>query len=248
MKKSVYLLFAFCLITAIPTTLFAQFEGKIKYATFDVENGVPESDEEFTVYFALNRIFLEGDKTYDVRNFQTEGILVRMDMEDVVFFTGDESALKISKADVDAMQQFFGKESGDTGKESNDFSFKRTGKTESIHGLACEQFVFRDEDDPEKYTEVWMTKDLETDLSSLVRSAETFFDGEDVPTGLLAQGYFPLKANFYNGNKLSGYLEATEVDETRSARAKVEVPAGIKVYNFQQYLFQRFSQSGKKQK
>lgn len=248
MKKSVYLLVAFCLITAMPATLLAQFEGKIKYSTFDVENGVNESDDEFTVYFALNRIFLEGDRSYDVRNFQTEGILVRMDMEDVVFFTGDEAALKVSKADVDAMKQLFGKESGDSGKESNDFSFNRTGKTQTIHGLDCEQFVFRDEDDPEKYTEVWMTKDLETDLSSLVRSAETFFDGEDIPMGLLAQGYFPLKASFYNDNKLSGYLEAVEVNETSTARAKVEVPAGVKVFNFQQYLFQRFSQSGKKQK
>ena len=248
MKKSAFLVFAFYLVTASPSNLLAQFEGKIKYSTYDVENGVSESDDEFTVYFASNRIFLESDKAYDVRDFQTEGILIRMDMEDVVFFMGDEAALKVSKADVDAIKQLFGDESKSVSEKSSDFSFERTGKTQNLHGFDCEQFVFRDEDDPEDYTEIWMTKDLETDLSSLIRAAETFLDGEDVPMGLLAQGYFPLKANFYNENILTGYFEAAEVNETSSARAKVEVPSGVKVYNFQQYLFQRFSQSGKKQR
>ena len=246
MKKSAFLLVAFCLITAAPASLFAQFEGKIKYSTFDVEEGVSESDDEFTLYFASNRIFLESDKTYNVRDFKTEGILIRMDMEDVVFFMGDEAALKVSKADVDAIKQLFGNESGNVTEESTDIDYERTGKTKTIHGFESEQFIFHDEDHPDKYTEIWMTKDLETDLSSFIRAAETFLEGDDIPMGLLAQGYFPLKVDFYNDNKLSGYLEALEVEETRSARGKVEVPEGVKVYNFQQYLFQRFSQSGNK--
>lgn len=252
MKRSLFLLTAYLFISLAPTASFAQFEGKVTFTSYDVEqDGTQEKDEEFTVYFAADRIMMQGEGSYDVvGSIQTEGVLIRMDMEDIVLFNGDKTALKISKADVDAMKQLFGG-GQDVGRalteEAEKVDFQATGKTQNIKGYNSEQFKFRDNEEPDKYVEVWATKELKTNLADVLKSAGEMA-GATLPVGgIFEKGYFPLEAYFYSDNELESILKATDIMETTTARKMVEMPPGVKVYGFQQYLFQQFSKPQKKQ-
>lgn len=250
MKKATYFLSAVLLVACFTQPAAAQFEGKITYSSYEYSSeGTEEKQDEFTMFVTPDRILLQGEKKYDfMGSIQTEGVLVRLDFEDFVFLTGDEKALKISKSDITSMMNMFdngqstSKEVADKGEDIN---YERTGERADIKGYECEKFIFRDKDEENEHTEVWMTKDLQMNWGMLAEpwsgSAEAMISS--FPMDLVfKEKYFPVKVDVFRNDKMVSRLEATDINASAIAKAMVQVPSGVQVLNFQDYLFQKMSE------
>lgn len=247
MKKAIYCLSALLLVICFSQTALAQFEGKITYDSYDYSSdGSQQKQDQFTMFITPDRILLQGDKDYKVMgSIKTEGILVRLDFKDFVFLTGDSQVLKISKSDITSMMNMFGDNSGSSSGQTDGVDYDKTGETKTIKGYKCEKFVFHDKDDESQKTVVWMTKGINVKWGMLAESwgndADEMITG-GLPTDLIFKdGYFPLKAESYKNEKLVSMLEVNEIQESSIARAMVQIPSGVKVLSFQDYLFQKMS-------
>jgi hypothetical protein len=177
-------------------------------------------------------------------NIKTEGVLIRLDFEDFVFLTGDDKAMQISKSDITSMMNMFG--GGNDIDEDTDINYEKTGETQTIKGYSTEKFVFREQDNQDDYAVVWMTRDLNINWGMLAESWGNQLDVkiyESLPTGLIfKEGYFPLKVETYDSGSLQMLTEAEEISKSSIAKAMVQIPSGVDVLSFQDYLFQRLSE------
>ncbi len=248
MKKFIYPL----LLTIITVLLTAgisraQFEGRILYDSYEIDaSGARQKGDQFTMHITPERILLQGENRYSfVGSIQTEGVLVRLDYEDFIFLTGSAEVLKISKADIVAMMNMFG---GGNGEDIEpDVNYRHTGENKTIKGYRCEKFVFTDKENPAYTSEIWMTKGVNINWGML---AEPWGDktekmlGEDIPFKLIfEEGYLPLVVESYDNGNLTSIMEATEISETSIAKALVQIPSGVKMLSFQDYLFRKMSQN-----
>lgn len=249
MKKAKYYLSAMLVVACFTQPVSAQFEGKITYNTYEIsEEGTKDQQDAFTLFITPERILLQGDKKYEfMGSLKTEGVLARLDFQDFVFLTGDEQALKISKSDITSMMNMFenGESTEEVAEDTEDISYERTGNSQQINGYTCEEFIFRDKDNENDHMAIWMTRDIDVNWGML---AEPWSGGADeiisnFPMGLIfKEKYFPVKAEGYENGKLVSSLEATEITESSVARAMVNVPSGVQVLSFQDYLFQKMSE------
>lgn len=249
MKKATYYLSAMLMVACFTQPVSAQFEGKIKFDSYEyTSDGTEEKKDEFQMFITPERILLQGEKKYEfMGSIQTEGVLVRLDFQDFVFLTGDKKALKISKSDITSMMKMFdngGQKSQQVAEESEDIKMERTGKSSTIKGYNCDKFIFRDKDSSDEHTEVWMTKELDVNWGMLAEpwsgNAETLINS--LPMDLVfKEKYFPVRIEVYRNDNLVSKVEATEIKKTPMAKGMVQVPSGVQVLSFQDYLFQEMS-------
>lgn len=251
MKKATYFLSAIVVVACFTQPASAQFEGQITYNSYEYSSdGNEEKQDEFTMYVTADRILLQGEKKYDfMGSIQTEGVLVRLDFEDFVFLTGEDKALKISKSDITSLMQMFENGNGSTKQvadKGEDIRFERTNEKAVIQGYDSEKFIFRDKDKENEHTEVWMTKDVEMNWGMLAEpwsgSAQRIVSS--FPTELVfKENYFPVKVDVFRNDKMISRLEANTINESPVAKAMVQIPSGVQVLSFQDYLFQQMSQN-----
>lgn len=248
MNQATYYLSTIVMVACFTQPVSAQFEGKITFSSYEYSaEDLEQKQDDFTLFITPDRILLQGENKYEfMGSIQTEGVLVRLDSQDFVFLTGDKKALKISKSDITSMMNMFG--NGDAGAEvtakSEDVNFEKTDETATINGYLCEKFIFRDKDKPAEHSEVWMTKDLKMNWGMLAEpwSGSAGAVVNNLPTDLVfKEKYFPLKVETFKNDKLTAALKATEVNTSPIAKAMVQVPSGVQVLSFQDYLFQEMS-------
>ncbi|TYP92574.1 GLPGLI family protein [Fodinibius salinus] len=222
----------------------AQFEGQITYESYNYsEQQTEEQQDEFTLTITPDRMMLSGNNSYNfMESIDTEGLLVRLDNEDFVFMTGKNQALKISKSDITSLMNMFdnGESPSDVAEEVDEINYKKTGETTDILGYKCEKFIFRDEDNEDEYAIVWMTKEINVNWGMLADpwsgSAEDIVS--NFPTNLVfKEKYFPVRVESYEDGQLDSKLEAKTISEKEISSRMVEVPSGISVMTFQEYLF-----------
>lgn len=220
------------------------------YSSYDVQNGEKQNEnDEFTLFVSGDRLFLKGTGSYDMMgDIETEGVLVRLDYEDFVIMTGEKEALKISKSDIDGMMNMMGNGNQSSGSPPEaDIGIESTGRTETIMGYDCEEYRFEDKDNPGEYAMLWMTDQIEINWGMLAEpwgdSVEHMNSG-DVPfSAIFKEGLLPLRIEGYEGDELVNVVEATDVSETSEAKAMVQVPSGVEVLSFQDYLFKKMSEN-----
>lgn len=247
MKKSLFPVALLLLLATQPFEAKAQFEGKIVFSSTQIEQDGTENDgDRFTFYITPERILMQGQDQYELgESIETEGILIRLDEEDFVLFTEDDVALSISRDDIDAMLNMMGEGNSNGDPEiDTTVDYERTGKERTINGYDAELFIFRDENDPDNYAEVWLTKEISVQWGMLADSWSSItseISKEGFPLKLIyEEEYFPLLIESYEDDKLSGRFEAEQIESTTDAQKYVEIPSDMKVMNFQQYLFQQF--------
>jgi hypothetical protein len=249
MNKASHYISAMLMVACFTQPVSAQFEGEITYNSYEYSaDGTQQKDDDFTMFITSDRILLQGDKKYKfMGSIQTEGVLVRLDFQDFVFLTGDKQALKISKTDITSMMNMFsnGNESESAAEQAEDINYERLNETETIAGYECDKFIFRDEDNENAHTVVWMTQGIEVNWGMLAEPWGNQADAvmSSIPTDLIFKDkYFPIKVESYKGDRLMSMLEATKIQSTPVARAMVQVPSGTQVLSFQDYLFQKMSE------
>lgn len=252
MKKLISLLSVFLLFFLVTAqSSKAQFEGKIQYSSYEISpDGTKGKVDDFTMYVTKDRILLQGSNEYEfMGSIKTEGILVRLDYEDFVFLAGDKNAMKISKSDITSMMKMFGDNAGSPQKELEEaeIDYEITGEEEDIFGFNTEKFVFRNAEDKNRHSVVWMTREIDINWGMLAESWGSSAGakiGNGLPTDLLfKENYFPLKMENYKNDRLEGITEVTDISRSSVARGMVQVPSGVRVLSFQDYLFQKMSEN-----
>lgn len=241
MKKSILLTLVMLTVTF---AVQAQFEGTIAFQNYVIEGEERESRDSFMLYLTGDRILLRGGNSYDLMGpIQATGILVRLDMEDIVFLNDEETALAVSKADITSMMNMFG--NGDTGSSDEpEVHYEKTGETKELIGHTVEKYLFHG-DEEDTYTHVWMVSDLDINWGMLAEpwgeSAQKMVSG-DFPIGeIFRENLFPLQVEFFSGGELRSVTEATQIDRSTVSSSLMQVPDGVKILSLQDYLFQQMS-------
>ncbi len=250
MKKTIC--FLTLLLTVGSVNVFAQFQGKITYNLYEVnDNGQRAEEENFVAFFTPQRIFIQGEEAVGMPgSIKAEGLLIRLDKKDFVFLTDDNTAFSITKAGITSFMNMFGgmaqkgqQEQDESSQRS--FTFKKTGKTKTINGYNVHKFIAKDKSEKNKKGIIWMTQDVNINWGMLSQpwgDSMEFLTEDELPTELILQeGWIPLKATFYEDGNVEGGFSAM-VEETDLAQKKVQLPSDIKVKNLSQYLFQMMRQ------
>ncbi len=248
MKKITCLLALF--LAASVGNSFAQFEGKITYSLYEMnDSGDREEEEHLTAFITPERILLQTEESMSMAgSFETQGLLIRLDKKDFVFLTGNKTAMSITKAGINSMMNMFGAMGkGQQKAESveKDFTFSNTGETETIGGYSASKFVFQTEGEENQKAVIWMTRDININWGMLAEpwgDSISFLTSEALPTDLVFQeGWLPLRATFYEDGQISGGMSA-QVKTTDLAQSMVQLPPDVQVRSLSEYLFQRMRQ------
>jgi GLPGLI family protein len=227
---------------------WAQFTGKIKFNTYAVKAGHQQkkSDDATILYITPKRLFLQSKNSYKIGGrMKADGILVRNDKKDVVIFSGDNQAIKFTKAGITSFMGMMG--SFQNKQASPNITYKKTGETKKINGYQCEKFIFKNKKEPNQHGEAWVTRALHinwgflTDIWNGVKNG--IQTGGNLPIGLIfKEGYFPVKWKQYKNNSLSSVVKA-QITSTGKARSHVKIPSKVQVLTLQQYIMQQMSQN-----
>ncbi len=242
--KKITCFFALFLVAFISNS-FAQFEGKIDYHINEInDNGETDDSNTFTLFITSDRILISGEEAYSMAgSLETEGLLIRLDKEDFVLLTGDKQAMSISKAGITSFVNMFGN-AEEMQEETDDvgISFENTGEMKTIEGYTAEKFVFMDEDEPNKKTVVWMTRDLDINWGMLAEpwgNSLRFFTGDNLPSGLIFEkGYFPVRMQHYEDETLKSEAVA-EISSSAVDPSIVQISSDVTVKSLSQYMFQQ---------
>lgn len=249
MRKTIFILAL--LLSAFTINAVAQFEGKIIYTIYDNDDD-GDNEDSFTTYITPQRILVQGDESFDVKGMmKTDGMLIRLDKKDFVFFTSDNEAMSISKAGITSFINMFG-ELGKSQKDTQDdiddikknYTFENTGETQTIEGYTATKFVYENKTENQKGT-IWMTREIDINWGMLAEpwgDSVAFLTSEDMPSNVILQeGWLPLKGTFYKDGEVDGEFKAT-VNEMDIADSKVNIATGVTLTSLSEYLFQHMRQ------
>ena len=237
LKKFLFLLSITLLFT---TTLFAQFEGEIKIEVQELTEGSVESTN-FSLTTTKDRIFIQADEPVDVMSgMHTDAILIRNDLQDFVFRTKPDEALKVSKDDLDGLVQLIKRFQGQrnqTEKEKFDWEHRveETGDRMTILGYNTEEMRLKG-DDPNQYVSIWLTDEIKVHWGLLLdfwyESGEDFADS-DIPIELVMnRNSFPLHIEVVDYGETVYTASATEINTDSFDRSVVELSDSVRLIGF----------------
>lgn len=229
-----------------------QFEGEL---TISISNK-KEKEKPSTIKALItpSRIRIDGgDKKVDVEMFGAEDIsvfLIRLDSEDFVIYSndGDNTALRISKMDIENMMNMvknmkrsFGNQNEDENDDDfgSDVSIKETTETKTIAGYKAKKLIIKSADSPNDQTFVWVTDELNIHLGMLTSDWEFLGSLSSGSNKWLKKGQFPLLVEQYEGKTLESVIEVTEVKSKKINGELLEVPANMQLMSFQDLLMKK---------
>jgi len=255
-RISSFLLLALLMI-GLSTNAMAQdhFEGRITYSAYQISNdGRPQSDgDQLNLFITPDRLLINDLDSYKVMgNLRSNGILIRLDQRDFVILSDDDVALQITKDDIDdmmAMMKGFASWSGDSDKQQPQMpetNIERTGRKKEISGYDCYEIVVTDPEKPDEKTNLWMTDDLNVNWGMLTEAwgsgSNSFFPNGIPMNDLLQNGALPLRVEHYKEGHMSDMMEVNTVKKSKVARAMVQIPQGVEVLGFRDYIMRQMQQ------
>jgi len=243
MRKTVFILAL--LLSVFTVKAAAQFEGKITYTFYETnDNGDRQDEDAFTAFITPQRILLQGEDAFDVGSlFMTDGLLIRLDKKDFVFFTDKNKAMSISKSGITSFINMFSdihSKQNDTDEIEKDFTFTQTNETKTIGSYNATKFIFQSKEDDDKAA-IWMTRDIDINWGMLAEpwgDSVAFLTQKNLPSGLILQeGWLPLQGTFYKDGETEGEFSA-QVEPKDIKKEKVHLAPDVTVTSLSEYLFQ----------
>jgi len=250
MNSRITTLLLILMVAIAAPSAYAQFEGQITYEHYhlNASNGNKTDDGHMNLYITPNRILVNDLDNYSMGPIQSKGVLIRLDSKDFVFLTGDNQALQISKAQVVSMYNMMQGMSGSNGNNYHkpNIDVIETGEHKTIDGYKCRKVTVKDNENPNEQTDLWLTEDLDINWGMLTQpwsaGNQSLFPGSLPLQKLLSKGSLPLKVEHFVDGKLSDVIETSNINKNQVARAMVQIPAGVEVLSFQDYLMRQMSQ------
>lgn len=121
--------------------------------------------------------------------------------------TKDKTGMAININAVMSGEQIKQREQGTNGKKDANISCKKIGKTKTIQGYACEQYICRDEDRNTR-SEIWITDKVPVNIakSGSKGPMAAYFGSVQGVGGMMMEG------EFYKNDNLEAKMEVTKID------------------------------------
>lgn len=253
MNKGRLFISTLILFTAVfSTAVQAQFEGQISMNLYSEENGQAEVSE-LNLYATADRIMIKGEEDFDIMDqISTDGILIRNDRKDFVIMTGKDKALQVTKVDIEGLVEMMSSWSGNSSKGSNSktpktkYSF--SDQTQTLLGYEVAEMVVEDAENPNKHLSIWLTNDLDINWGMLAEKwnnmpAEIDAEVNGMTQEIIFKGKnFPLKIEAVDNGTRTTIMDVTNVNRSSVAKAMVEVPSGVTLMSFKDFVFQMMMQ------
>ncbi len=237
----------FC--SSLFTPAIAQFEGQINYEISNPGESNDRSNLDFTI--TENRIFLGSRSSMNVMSgVSTNGILVRNDLQDFVFMTGENEALKIAKEDIDALVNLMNRVQGKSeSAEQQSFNWdekvEETGRERTMHGYTVKEFILNTEQE-NQYVSVWLTDQINVNWGLLHDAWHTTGSkqlSEQIPIELIMnRRSFPLLVEVYDNDEVVFRAESLSVNRQNFDRSKTELSSSVKLLGFTDLMMNMFRQ------
>tara|TARA_R110000868_G_scaffold1211_2_gene9312 strand:+ start:30211 stop:30960 length:750 start_codon:yes stop_codon:yes gene_type:complete len=229
-------------LMAIPTTIFAQFEGQITIKAYGETDGVPNTSE-LNLYSTANRIIIKGDNSVSVMDgVDASGLLIRNDKKDFIVMMGEKKALQFTKEELEGFFQMAGMMSGeeDDVDVSVDTKFTYTNKTRKILGYDSTELLIEN-DENESSLSVWLTSGIDINWGMLAEPWKNVPESMKNSSARLTQEFksknFPMLIELHEKGKTTTVMEVANVNKSSVAKAMVEVPAGVSLIGLQEMIF-----------
>lgn len=232
------------------SSVYAQFEGQITMNLYSKDNGQVETNE-INLYATANRIMIKGEEQFDIMdNVTTDGLLIRNDQKDFVLMIGEKEALQVSKVEIEGMVEMLASWSGESSKSSGSSKTKYSFSDEqrTILGFEAAEMIVQDADNPDKHLSVWLTPDIKINWGMLGERWNNMPESIDREINGVAKEViftgknFPLMIEAVDGETRTTIMEVRNVNESSVAKAMVEVPSGITMMSFKDYVFRMMMQ------
>ncbi len=201
------------LLLSVSSLNFAQsFEGKIKFK-------MTHNDDEFTMDY-----FIKGDNLRMEFGNNNEAIFIKNSDKSIVLMPEQKMYMDLDNSIFSKIQNMMGKNK-EVKKEEKDFDINkyRTGKTKTILGYECSQWIFKDEEEDNE-VEAWVTEELGNFMLMKSPMGGGFSPGWS--SSLKNNGFFPILVitRDENGNETSRF-EATEINKQSLQSSLFNPPA-----------------------
>ncbi|HET8865172.1 MAG TPA: hypothetical protein VFM80_05695 [Gracilimonas sp.] len=238
-------------ITAFSTAAYAQFEGQISMNVYSEDNGQTEVSE-LNLYATADRIMIKGEEDFDLMDqMSTDGVLIRNDRKDFVIMTGENQALQVTKIEIEGLVDMMASWGGESGKKSspksnNEYSF--SDRTQTILGFEAAEMIIKNEDEPNKHLSIWLTPGIDINWGMLAEKWNNMPEDIDAEINGMTQEIifkgrnFPMQIEAVEGDKRTMLMEVTNVNKSSVAKAMVEVPSGVTLMSFKDFVFQMMMQ------
>lgn len=247
-KRSLFFSLIFVLSVWLSPDAQAQFEGQVKMNLYSYENNKTEVSE-LNLFATSDRIMLKGEQSFDLMDeMSTDGLLIRNDMKDFIVMTGENKALQVTKLEIEGLVNMFSNW-GDDSEESTpdkvttDYSF--SDRTKTILGYEAAEMIVKDTENPGKHLSIWLTPEIKINWGMLGERWKNMPKDLDREINGMSQQIifkdrnFPLMIESVEGNNRTLIMEAKQVNESSIAKAMVEVPSGVVLMSFRDYVFQK---------
>jgi hypothetical protein len=199
-KRSIILIFLLCFSF---NHLVAQdgFEGKIKFK-------ITSDDEEMFMDY-----FIKSDKLRMEMGEHNEAAFIHTGESSLVLMHEDKMYMDLDNSIFSKLPGMTDMEDESDENDPQEFDFEkfRTGKTKTILGYECEQWIFTDEED-EGEVEVWVTDELSDFM--LMKSPMGAGYSPGWSNSVNNSGFFPmLVITRDDDNEVTSRFEATEVNK-----------------------------------
>ncbi|MEX0724022.1 MAG: hypothetical protein WD053_09095 [Gracilimonas sp.] len=253
MNKGRLLLSTLILVmSAFSTAVYAQFEGQISMNLYNQENGQTEVSE-LNLYATADRIMIKGEEDFDLMDqMSSDGVLIRNDRKDFVIMTGNNQALQVTKVEieglVDMMASWSGDSSGGSSSDKPKTKYSFSDRTKEINGFEAAEMVVQDAENPEKHLSVWLTPDIDINWGMLGEKWNNMPADIDAEINGMTQEVifkgknFPMMIEAVDGDKRTKIMEVNSVNRSSVAKAMVEVPSGVTLMSFKDFVFQMMMQ------
>lgn len=224
---------------------YAQFEGQITMDVFSEEDGKIEVSQ-INLYATPNRIMLKGEDDFAVMDqMSTDGLLIRNDMKDFVIMTGKDQALQVTKVEIEGLVEMLSSWSGGASEPDNtpkpDYSF--SDRTQTILGYEAAEMIVTDSENPGKHLSIWLAPDININWGMLAERWNNMPESIDSEINGVAQDVvfkgknFPLLIEAVEGGERTTIMKVNNVNPSSVAKAMVEIPAGVTLMSFKDYVF-----------
>lgn len=248
MKQLFFILSLLLAVSVSPS--FSQFEGEIVYnlEQFDADRS---SVSEFTFTAASDRIYISSQRNLDViSGISSNGLLVRNDLQDFVFNTGKDEAIKVSKEDLDGLMNLLERFSGNAEKDQeSDFDWENrlieTGNIRSHLGYEIEEYRLLG-DNPDQFVSIWLTSDIKVLWGLMVevwRRASSRFSNSELPIQLVMNSNsFPLLIEGVNNGSTEFRLESKSINKDDFDRSVIELSDDKRLVGLTELMMNMFRQ------
>jgi hypothetical protein len=239
-----------CFVLLAYSPLVAQFQGQITMKVYSEDKGNVE-ENLVNMYVTDQRIMLQGNSGVNLASaMNAEGLLIRNDKKDFILLTGEQSALQVTKQDIQNLISMANKfDSGGKAEQSaSSVNYRFTDRNRTILGMEATELIVEDAEN-DNYMAVWLTPNvdinwgiltdswsgLDPEMDKVLRtSQETIFRGQSFP--LLVEAYSAKKG------QRDVVMEVVNLQKSSVAKAMVEIPQGVKIMGFSDFMFQLMMQ------